>query len=112
MELEEIIEYFGSLSKVDREAALEEIMVNRGFCGCGEPEAASAFLLKLLRLAPFYERREQLEQLLPNAGVRYFVLYMLDRLDLTEHGGSVNGAWLTPEGEKLKALLETANVIC
>lgn len=72
------------------------------FCGCGNPEDAAATLLRLLELHPAYEHGKQLEELVPDTGARYLLLYSLDRYELTEHGGSVMGAWLTPKGEALR----------
>jgi hypothetical protein len=76
------------------------------FCGCGSPEDAAGALLKLLRLHPGYEHQRELDEWLPDAGVRYLLLYQLDRAELTEHGGSVGGAWLTDRGKALRAGLE------
>lgn len=77
------------------------------FCGCGDPEAASATLLALLRMHPMYEPQSQaaLRALIPDEGARYLLLYWMDRADLTEHGGSVNGAWLTEIGERVRDAL-------
>lgn len=36
-----------------------------------------------------------------NVAFEYLVQYTLCAHDLTEHGGSVGGSWLRPEGEKL-----------
>lgn len=75
------------------------------FCGCGNPEDAAAALLRLLRLHPLYEHRPKFEAWLPDDGLQYLLLYMLDRFELTEHGGSVGGAWLTPKGEAVRNAL-------
>lgn len=41
------------------------------------------------------------------AEARYWILYDLDRMKLSEHGGSVDGSWLTDKGrEVLDALQE------
>lgn len=76
------------------------------FCGCGNPEDAAHSLLRLLEMHPMYERYEEFKLWQPDMGVRYLLLYTLDSYDLTEHGGNVGGAWLTPKGEALKAGLE------
>lgn len=44
-------------------------------------------------------------RVLPSDGVRYFVLYLLDHWDLTEHGGSVGGSWLSEKGRDVLAVL-------
>ena len=75
------------------------------FCGCGNPEDAAAALLRLLRLHPLYDHHEEVTTWLPDDGVRYLLLYKLDRDELTEHGGSVGGAWLTSKGEAVRDAL-------
>ena len=34
-------------------------------------------------------------------GIKYTILYMLDKYGLTEHGGSVSACWIDTDGEKL-----------
>jgi hypothetical protein len=53
-----------------------------------------------------YEHREEFERLIPNYGLQYLVLYMLDHLDLTEHGGTVGGGWLTDKGKSVLDALQ------
>lgn len=92
-------------------AELREFLYAKWFCGCGDPEAAAVALTTLLRLHPLYEseNRAQLDELVPNEGVRYLVLYGLDQAGLTEHGTVVDGAWLTPKGAEVLAALEEAS---
>lgn len=80
-----------------------------GFCGCGQPEEALKLVLTLLRLAPFYDSRPEIEALLPDPGVQMIVLYTLDHAELIEHGGGVGGSWLTDKGERFLALLEATD---
>ena len=75
------------------------------WCGCGQPEEAAAALLRLLRLHPLYEHREEFEAWIPDSGVEMLLLYQLDRDGLTEHGGNVGGAWLTAKGEAVREAL-------
>jgi hypothetical protein len=75
------------------------------FCGCGQPEAAAAALLRLLRLHPLHSNREAFEQWISDDGIEMLLLYTLDAWKLTEHGGSVGGAWLTEEGKKIRDAL-------
>lgn len=84
------------------------------WCGCGYNDEGMAFLLEVMDI---YQTREgsnsysvDLEKL--NAfeakygrGTAMFVLYMLDGTGITEHGGSVYGAWMTPLGTNLKDFL-------
>lgn len=90
------------------------VFLQEWFCGCGAPESAAERLRDLLAMHPLYENRERLKVLVPDDGLEYLLLYMLDHFDLTEHGGSVGGAWLSEKG---KAVLEALNrdpldVIC
>ena len=82
------------------------VFLKTWFCGCGLPEAAARALRDLLALHPLYENRESFERMIPDSGLQYLVLYMLAHLDLTEHGGSCGGGWLTEKG---KAVLDALN---
>lgn len=79
------------------------------FCGCGDPYSAAGALLKLLALHPLHESKSQseLNRWITDYGVIYLLLYKLDSDELTEHGGTVAGAWLTDKG---KAVLEALSV--
>jgi hypothetical protein len=81
------------------------VFLSDHFCGCGSPEAASAALLRLLRLHPLYDHRAEFKAWVPDDGIEYLLLYALDRWELTEHGGSAGGAWLTPKGEAVRDAL-------
>lgn len=76
------------------------------FCGCGQPEAAADILRIILALHPLHSNREAFELLIPNDGLQYLLLYTLSSFDLTEHGGSVGGGWLTDKGHSVLAALE------
>lgn len=80
------------------------------FCGCGNPRDAAAALLRLLRLHPAYDHTEELEALIPDNGIRHLLLYHLDQLGLTEHGGNIGGAWLTDKGEAVQDALSREEV--
>lgn len=77
------------------------------FCGCGDPEAAAEELLALLRAHPLHtdERWKKLEDDL-GTGRFHLILYMLDHLGYTEHGGVVGGGWLSDRGKEIMAALE------
>lgn len=82
------------------------VLLDAQFCGCGAPGDAAAAILRLLRLhergdnseTTWRAQRKEIEEWLPDDGVRFLLMYWLDRLELTEHGGSVEGAWLTEKG--------------
>ena len=82
------------------------VILENEFCGCGNPELATAALLQMLRLHPLYDHRAEFDEWVPDDGVQYLLMYQLDRMELTEHGGSVGGAWLTDKGKALLAALE------
>jgi hypothetical protein len=80
------------------------------FCGCGNPEAARELIAKLLVGGKPWEpggparpcgvdEAAEIIKADPEAAA-WTLLYMLDAWELTEHGGSVNGAWLTPRGKQ------------
>jgi len=81
------------------------VVLSEWFCGCGSPEAACGALLRLLSFHPMYEHWRNAQAWVGNEGLLYLLLYQLDRLELTEHGGSVGGAWLTPKGEAVRDAL-------
>lgn len=80
------------------------------FCGCGNSEDGAAALLRLLRLHPLYENRDSFEDWVPDDGIEYLLLYTLDHFDLTEHGSTVSGAWLSDKGEAVRGALEREEV--
>ena len=82
------------------------VFLNSWQCGCGQPEQAARFLHEMLKLCPFFENREALKAKLPDDGLEYFVLYILDHLDVIEHGGGVGGAWLSEYGKSVLEALD------
>ena len=83
------------------------VFLQKYFCGCGQPESAVERLRDLLR----WHHRENggykgREAAVNDAGFEMLLLYFLDHMGLTEHGGSVGGAWLTAEGEGVLGALE------
>ena len=85
-------------------------LLGQWFCGCGQPEEATASLLRLLQLHPIYTHQREFDELVSSAGMQYLLLYMVDTMGLTEHGGSVGGAWLTDRGEALMERLRLEGV--
>jgi len=84
----------------------EAMYYTLGLCGCGQPENIHKFLIDCLGA-----RKSDCEQILdikkieiiikekPNI-VAEFVLHFLDSVQLTEHGSSVYGSWLTERGKQ------------
>jgi hypothetical protein len=95
-----------------------------GFCGCGDPEAALAYVRSALRLivglhrddpTPWDEKyrryREHAHTLFHgDRGTELFMWYFLDDKGLTEHGTSVPG-WLTPLGNDVLEDLESFELV-
>jgi len=81
------------------------VFLQKYFCGCGRPEDAVERLRDLLALHPLYNNREKFEALVPDTGIEYLLLYMLDHMGLTSHGGTVGGGWLTDLGTQVLAAL-------
>lgn len=71
-----------------------------GLCGCGSPDDAYALVRELLALAPFYEdERWRLVEVLTGGGAaHHIIMSVLDSAELTEHGSTINGSWLTEKG--------------
>ena len=71
-----------------------------GFCGCGQPEEV---LRQLTEPAAFIRSRSELpsSERWPEMPEKYLLaLYVLDAGEVTEHGSSVFGSWLTEFGKE------------
>lgn len=92
-----------------------------GFCGCANPKIvlermgqilkANKELWLVLRLESNASDNsknawEVYEKVFSSDAEKYLYLYVMDKGNLMEHGGSVNGAWLTPEGEQFLCAIE------
>lgn len=86
------------------------------FCGCGDAPATRSYLFGILKaIEGRHASNWQVDEVDGAIGSsveagRYFVLYVLDAMGLTEHGSSVNGCWLTEKGLQLLRELEQENV--
>ena len=83
------------------------------FCGCGLPEEVRAWLLGIMTAlakrggGTWTEHSEMVATIGADPDmIFYFVMYVLDAMGLTEHGGSVGGAWLTDKGRQLLVELQ------
>lgn len=84
------------------------------WCLCGKPEEALGFLRDVLRAMrlkdddKWAEAREAVDKLLPlDSPLGLCFRYWMDSRGWTEHGGAVYGAWLTDEGRRVLALLNS-----
>lgn len=95
----------------ERQDKLEdEVMGLFDFCRCGNPHIFIEGLRQYLTLVKFaHDDRIPEEYRDENLQNDYYVpyMYLADKAELTEHGGSVFSAWLTDKG---KDLLKRLNV--
>lgn len=86
------------------ESELEHVYVlmydHLGMCGCGYRDAAFDMVRDILNLAPLHkdERWRQVEKMIGNPGAHHIVLSAMQSAGLIEHGGSIDGSWLTDKG--------------
>lgn len=83
-----------------------------GFCSCGSPEAALAFVDDALSLVggrggETYRAQRRAIETKHSVGALYFFWYWLEKQDYEEHGGSTPG-WLTYDGELFRLLVRQA----
>lgn len=111
-------EYIGE-DKCNYESALDLLCTDTfKFCGCGHPESALQYMRDVMshinRLKEeVWENKITYEQwnqggkkIFSNDGAEYFAYYILDNLELTEHGGLVPG-WLSEKGLEVLEELKT-----
>lgn len=83
-----------------------------GFCGCYMPTENLKLIrdgLNHLKTRSEYEYEEQIKravEIFGNESSYAFFLYWVDKEELTEHGGSVWGSWLSEKGEQTLQDLE------
>lgn len=68
-----------------------------GFCGCGMPD------YEMKRFREVIHKIKKGEELLNEDQI---YLYLLDKMEYTEHGSSIFGSWLNEKGEALLFLLD------
>lgn len=86
------------------------VFADIGLCGCGDPDAVLDMIQAYLeikasdnfgmlgKVQDFTEKYK--EELL------LFMMYTLDKKGFTEHGTSINTAWITYKGKKFLELLQ------
>ena len=74
------------------------------FCGCGRPEDVWGLVIKYFKVLQTRRKDHAESHVMQNAlqeemssGGFYLLLYVFDHLRITEHGGSVGGAWFRPD---------------
>lgn len=84
-----------------------------GFCGCGCLSMSIKFLHDVLNCyededgwsSPHLNLDKAIE-VCSNDNITDFMLHWLDSVELTEHGSSVYGSWLTDKGKALRDYLK------
>lgn len=84
-----------------------------GFCGCMDPKGMADQIVDYLaivarregELSNWESARAMLYERFPEEWYRLLIQYLVDDKELTEHGGSVGGAWLTDAGKEWLARL-------
>lgn len=75
------------------------------FCGCGRPEDRLDLIVEMLRACPWYDGAwEGFSERLTSAGFE-FIADQLTAAELTEHGSSVGGSWLTDKGRRFLSVV-------
>lgn len=90
------------LSRTLMEKLLE---IKKMICGCGNPDLVWATIRDYLKEREDWAN-DRIEWKPLETGKDYLLAYLMDHFGLTEHGGSVGGAWLTVEGERTLRYLE------
>ncbi len=80
-------------------------------CACGRPEDVAGLMLDVLTALESWDDipRARLDELLPDR-TRYTVLNYYDQIGLIEHGGNINGSWLTEDGKMVLSALRKHGV--
>lgn len=84
---------------------------NINFCGCGDSEGVRAWMKTLLeKLAEDGTfARDVIHEMFESDPecAKYFTLYTLDAMGLTEHGSSVWGSWITDKGRAFIKIMDS-----
>jgi hypothetical protein len=88
-----------------------------GWCHCGRPEDVTRLVVAYLRMVErlLWAARSKPDYSAVGGEAAWWLLaYLCDGLAWTEHGGSVEGAWLTEDGrlamQRMEAALATRSV--
>ena len=129
MERKELIDIFFSKDDVSNEALSQDYYIEMSddeefiasffveafnFCGCGCLSMSVKFVRDILNcfedreednLSP-YLNLNKAKEVCGNDNITDFMLHWLDSVELTEHGSSVYGSWLTDKGKALRDYLK------
>lgn len=102
------------LSPTDNEEFLTSFFVEAfGFCGCGCLSMSIKFVRDILNcyedeegLGAPYLNLDNAKEVCGNDNITDFMLHWLDTVELTDHGSSVYGSWLTNKGKALRDYLK------
>lgn len=108
---------FAILEREDWDEELDELLFRDiGLCGCGYFDATVSMIYDYLKLKEWYTSDEYTyegwQEKLADFRKEYdeilyeFFCYVLDNKGFTEHGTSVQSAWVTDKGKRLVELLE------
>lgn len=84
-----------------------EAILFDGYCACGSPEKIVELMASFLTLARVSDSGMHHTQIVDNEPLDLMLAYWADRRRLTEHGGSVYGAWVTTAGFRWLELVES-----
>lgn len=90
------------LASPDYVNKLDYLRFKLGWCGCGNPESALKYILKIINY--LLERNNHVH--FDDSG--YFVLYWLDKHEFTEHGCNISQSYVIDKGYMLKEAIELA----
>lgn len=83
------------------------------FCGCGCLSMSIKFVRDILNcyedeegLGAPYLNLDNTKEVCGNDNITDFMLHWLDTVELTDHGSSVYGSWLTEKGKALRDYLK------
>lgn len=93
--------YIGIENEMHYGDSFESVLMDRvlGFCCCGNPEIVLLAMSRVLKKFSNLKHDNTLEEDL-------IYLYVADRAELMEHGGSVYGSWVTEKGEAFIRLVD------
>lgn len=93
------------------DAWLFEMRNKLPLCGCGNPADALLLVRKILSALddPIHKVNfAGLREAVPGTGARMLILGSLTEANLIEHGGGIDGSWLTEDGSRFLTAMRAA----